>query len=461
MKKSSILISILILFQTFLVGMNLDECREQTLQNNRSLKIEKENRKSAKLTVKSAITDFLPKVSATGAYSKMNEKFKISTSDLALPVADAAGNVIIIKDADGNAVLDENGKVIVQNWAIMPGQELELGKENIFIGSVNLTQPIFVGGKLFEKYQITKYAEEIAESTEDLTRQQLLLKTDEYFWRVISLYEKVKLANDYKIAVDKHVEDLQNYLNEGVITSNSMLKALVVQNEAELKVMKANNGKKLSELAINQLIGNELEADVQFEGSLDEQIQAVPTYNKEARAELKMLNSAVKITKSAKRIAWGQYLPNIIFNGSCFWLNPNPYNNLEEEVGNDWTVGIVAEMELFGWNKRGFTLAKAEHRKKAAEYELKEAQELISMQMIQEKYKQEEALKKVVLTNTGVQQAKENLQVTNDKFKEGLATSSAVLDAQTLWQKAVSENIDAKTEYQIQNTRLQKALGCL
>jgi hypothetical protein len=38
----------------------------------------------------------------------------------------------------------------------------------------------------------------------------LLLKTDEAFWRVISLQEKVKLAQSYQALVQKHVDDLNN-----------------------------------------------------------------------------------------------------------------------------------------------------------------------------------------------------------------------------------------------------------
>ncbi len=442
-----------------LFSLSLEECKQLALQNNRNYKSSLEIKSAAESGTKAAFTDFLPKVTATGSYTKMNEKFSMTTPDLALPIADAQGNVIIMTDENGNPILDANGNVIVENWAVLPSQELKIGKEDIYLASVNLTQPIFTGGKLLEKYKISKYSREIAESTSKLSRQELLLKTEEYFWRVISLEAKADLADKYKAAVEQHVNDLKNYLNEGVITPNTLLQGEIKLNEAELMQLKVKNGLQLSKYALNQLLGRDLEAELKLEGNLDE-LHSIPT-NKEIRPEITALENAVKISKSAKRVALGNYLPNIALNASYFWANPNPYNGFEEEFGKDWTVGIMAEMQLFSWNKRGFRLAQLEHQKRAAQYSLEETKELISLEIIQAKQHFNEAKDKLLITAKAVKQTEKNLETNKDKFAEGLAKSSDVLDAQTLWQKAVSENISAKTEYQIEYTKLQKAMGNL
>jgi outer membrane protein TolC len=53
----------------------------------------------------------------------------------------------------------------------------------------------------------------------------------------------------------------------------------------------------------------------------------------------------------------------------------------------------------------------------------------------------------------------ENLKITNDKFSEGMLKTSDVLEAQTMWQKAYAENIDAKTETKVNHTFLLKVSG--
>ena len=52
-----------------------------------------------------------------------------------------------------------------------------------------------------------------------------------------------------------------------------------------------------------------------------------------------------------------------------------------------------------------------------------------------------------------------NLNVTNDKFHEGILKTTDVLEAQTLWQKAFSEYIDAKTEALVNESYLKKVVG--
>jgi outer membrane protein TolC len=450
---------IILLALSYLGGLNLPECKRMALQNNQAHKSQQELTQAAAAQQKSAFTDFLPQLSASGGYLRTNKKFSYSTPDLALPVTDAQGNVIFVTDAEGNPVLDSNGEVIVENWAILPSQDLEFGEEEIYLASLNLTQPIFTGGKLLEKYKISKYSQEISAAQSDLSRQELLVKTEKYFWRVISLQSKVKLADQYKAAVDKHVADLRHYLDEGVITPNILLEAQVKQNEAELLQIKAQNGLQLATFALNQLLGRPLASDLKLSGNLDE--ITIKQSEGVVRPELEIMQNMVNISSSLKRVARSNYLPNIVLNASYNWLNPNPYNSLQEEFGSDWQVGIMAELKLFGWNKRGFQLAASEHQQRAAQHKLQETEELIALEQSKAQYSLQEAAKKVELTRKSVQQAAENMQAVEDKFQAGLAKSSEVLDAQALWQQAVAEEISAKTEYQIENIKSRKAAGIL
>jgi len=458
MRKLSITI-ILFLTLSPLLGLSLSECKQLALQHNQTYKSQQELSQAAAAQQKSAFTDFLPQLSASGGYLHSNEKYSYTTPDLALPVADAEGNIIIVTDAAGNPVLDANGEVIVENWAILPSQELEFGKEDIYLASLNLTQPIFTGGKLREKYKISKYSREISAAESELSRQALLVKTEKYFWRVISLQAQVKLADEYRAAVDKHLADLQHYLDEGVITPNTVLQAQVKQNEAELLQVKAQNGLQLATFALNQVLGRPLASELELSGNLS--AKAASESPAALRPELEIMQNMVNVSSSIKRVAWSNYLPNIVLNASYSWLNPNPYNSLQEEFGSDWQVGIMAELKLFGWNKRGFQLAAAEHQRRAAQHKLQETAELIALEQSQAQYSLQEASKQLEITARSVQQAAENLQAVEDKFQEGLVKSSEVLDAQVLWQKAKADDITAKTEYQIANIKSQKATGNL
>ncbi|HRS96639.1 MAG TPA: TolC family protein, partial [Smithella sp.] len=60
-----------------------------------------------------------------------------------------------------------------------------------------------------------------------------------------------------------------------------------------------------------------------------------------------------------------------------------------------------------------------------------------------------------------IEQAEENFRIATERYKESIATSTEVLDAQTLLTRAKSDYINALGDYHIHLTRLQRAMGTL
>jgi len=65
------------------------------------------------------------------------------------------------------------------------------------------------------------------------------------------------------------------------------------------------------------------------------------------------------------------------------------------------------------------------------------------------------------MTISNKAKAEENLHYATIGFETGNITTSTLMEAQTAWLKANSENIDAQIDVQLCNVYLQKALGNL
>ncbi len=65
------------------------------------------------------------------------------------------------------------------------------------------------------------------------------------------------------------------------------------------------------------------------------------------------------------------------------------------------------------------------------------------------------------MTVTNLAKADENLRSASLGFREGVATADNVMEAQTAWLKAHSEQVDALIEVEMCRTYLSKALGTL
>jgi len=444
-------------------NLTLDQCRELALENNHQIKIAEENIQSAEHGVKSSRTAFLPKISLVGSYTRMNKKFKYSIDEMALPISNADGTYTadqlnVITNADGSATMTP------KNWIHIPSMDLKIGQENIYLLDLALVQPLFMGGKIMQQYNISKSAAKISKAQKSLTNSEVLVKTDEYYWQIVSVEHKLELAHEYVNLINTHITELEEYMVEGLITNNDMLKAKVKLNEAKINLLKAENGCALLKMALYQHIGLPLKSQIKL---ADNEFLEYSSVNSDidddeflsSREELKILQESVNISKSLEKIAYSQYMPNVVITSNYYTLNPNPYNSLKDEFGSDWNVGISAQFDIFGWNDRGHKVAIARHSRKAAEQQFEDSKNMIRLDIQQATYRISESMKQIYLADATFVQADENLRVTQDNFKEGLTTSTDVLDAQILWQKSKSEAIDSKSEYRINLSKYYKAIG--
>ncbi|RLD63690.1 MAG: transporter [Bacteroidetes bacterium] len=492
------ILSILLLFSNILFAQeeySLEQCRKLALEHNQKIQIAKEHSGAATALKKSAKTQFLPNFNFNGTYTRLNKQFSLLENDMLLPVIPASAisngtlngaaltpptaeqpnpyfdpdvfaSTFVINPATGAPVLDADGNPVFQNYTYIPKDKAKMGSKNMYLMNIGLTQPIFMGGKIKETYKIAKYGENAANATERLKISDILYKTDEAYWRVISVQEKVKLAENYKKMLDTLLIDLQNIYDEGIITNNDLLKAKVKLNEVNLKLLKANNGLTLSKMALCQIIGLPLNSEIALSDSLSDLYQINPDQSYtdialQTRPEIEILQNSVNIAKSGVNIMKSRYMPNIGLTANYFFANPNPYTGFSEDFGSDWNVGVVCNIPIFHWGDKKHTLRAAKHEQKATELKLEETQELISLQVKQAVFKSNESVTKVQMTKISLEQAKKNLDDTKNKFKEGILKTTDVLDAQALWQNAYSEYIDAVTENKLNQTNLLKVTGQL
>lgn len=470
--------------------LSLEKCKEMALEHNQKIQIAKEEKGAATDLKKSAKTQFLPDFNFNGTYTRMNKQFSLLESDMFLPVVPVGAisngtlnesvlspsspdfnstlfaSTFVIDPSTGSPVLDEDGSPIFQNYTYLPADEAKIDFRNVFILNFGLTQPIYLGGKIKETYKISKYGEKTADANERLKTSDILYKTDEAYWRVISVKEKVKLAENYKEMLENLLKDLQNIYNEGIITNNDLLKAKVKLNEVNLKLLQANNGLTLSKMALCQTVGLPLDSKIILTDSLNkiEKTNIEKNYDELAmnnRPEIKILQNTINISKSEVNIMKSRYLPNIGLTANYTFSNPNPYNGFSGDFGNDWNMGIVCNIPIYHWGDKKHTLNAAKHAKKVSDLKLDEAKELISLQVKQAIFKSSESSVKIQMTTLSLLQAKENLKDTKNKFNEGILKTTDILDAQAMWQNAYSDYIDALTENKINQTNLLKVTGQL
>ena len=482
--KKLFLLTIL-LHLTFIVkaqtSLSLDSCRALALTNNKDLLISHEKINAAHYQRKAAFTNYLPNLSATGAYMRNQKEFSLLNNDqkaalsglgsnLAGPIGQAAAGIIatypelapLISSLSGSlpAALDQAGNSLVD--------ALRTDTRNVYAGAITLTQPLYMGGKIRAYNKITKYAEELARQQHNGGMQEVIMSTDQAYWQVISLVNKKKLAEGYLKLLQQLDSDVEKMIAEGVATKADGLSVRVKVNEAEMTLTKVEDGLSLARMLLCQLCGLDLSSPITLADENMENIPLIPTDTHfdlstayENRPEIRSLELATQIYKQKVNVTRAEHLPSIALMGNYMVTNPSVFNSFENKFKGMWNVGVMVQLPIWHWGEGIYKTKAAKAEARIAQYQLQDAREKIELQVNQAAFKVKEAGKKLVMSSKNMEKAEENLRYATLGFKEGVIATSNVLEAQTAWLSAHSEKIDAQIDVKLTEIYLKKSLGTL
>jgi outer membrane protein TolC len=437
--------------------LTLDECRDLAIKNNKELQISGAKVDVAANNQKAAFTKYFPQLSAEGMYMRNSKDLNLLDMDaISSSVGSSLGSLSQLP-----AVSE-----VMQN--VNDIQHIDI--KNIWVGGVSLVQPVFMGGKIVTYNQITQYAKDLAKSMNNQQLQDVIYKTDETYWQVISLVNKKKLADAYVDLLRKTDHDISAMIAEGVATEADGLSVKVKLNEAETAQTKVDNGLALSKMLLAQICGLPLDkpmtlADENMNNfpskSADTEINADVNEAFNNRNELKSLDLATKIYKKKERIVLAEMLPNLALTANYLISNPNLYNGYKKDFSGMFNVGLVLQVPLSGWWEGTYKRNAARAETNIAQLQLMDAREKIELQVNQSVYKVNEANKRLIASNKNMENAEENLRHANLGFEEGVIPALNLMQAQTAWMSAKSSLIDAQIDVKLTNVYLTKAMGKL
>jgi len=470
--------------------LSLDSCRAMALRNNKQIGIANLKQNVARDTKKAARTKYLPHMSVLGGYEFMSKEISLLNKDQKNALSNlgttAAGQIgdnltsVITEMTSQGLITPEMAQTISQAAGkLTPGLQqtgnsigqtirdaFRTDTRNIFSASVMITQPIYMGGSITAANKIADISEQMAANDILNQRQNTIYDIDNAYWTVVSLKNKEKLATSYLELVRKLSSDVHKMIREGVATRADGLKVDVKVNEAEMQLTQVENGVSLAKMLLCQLCGMSVSDNITLVDETKDGVEltddapvADAEAAKENRAELKLLQNAVDISRQTVRLVRAAYLPQVGLTAGYLITNPNIYNGYENKFSGVWNIGVMVRVPVWNWGEGAYKVRAAKTATSIAQLELEEAGEKIELQVNQSSYKLSEANKKLQMAAKNTESADENLRCANLGFKEGVMEVTDVMAAQTAWLQARSQKIDAEIDVKMTQTNLRKALG--
>lgn len=398
----------------------LDECLEQALSNNVRMRNAENEIRMAEHDRKNAFTRYFPSVSASG------------------------GGFIANK-----GLMELN---------MGPDMSMSMMKDGV-VGGVSATLPLFAGGQIVNGNKLAKVSEEVSRTRYRLSENEVRLTTENYYWQVVTLKEKLRTLEVVEARLDTLTRDVEAAVQAGVTTRNDLLQVQLRQNEIKSNRLNVENALALSREFLAQYMGMGLDSvDVAYamEGRLPEEPAGLflpPESALPRTGEYDLLRQNLEATRLQKKIAVGKNLPTVAIGGGYY------YDDLLD-VGMDFWVGFATvSVPLSGWWGGSHDIKKQKLQVKNAENQLNDQSEMLMIRMRQSWNDLNDAYKQVGIALTSIDQATENLRMQSDYYAAGTCTMSDLLDAQTLFQQSRDKYVEAYAQYEVKKREYLQATG--
>lgn len=350
----------------------------------------------------------------------------------------------------------------------IPGMNLNIFPSilNNYTARATLQQPIFTGFRLTSSVSMSEALSNASKYDLEANKISLISDIKTLYWTYFKLQKTKESIEKNILQLQSHITDIENFIAAGLSIENDLLKVKVQQSNLELSKIELENNIDMTAISMATLMG--IDVNTKFKVTDDPEkinnqlIQMDSSRNNafSGRPEIKALDERINASKYAVDLAKSGYYPQIFLTANYNYNNPNQrYMPAKEEFKGSWDITLSLNYNLWDWNTSGYQTEQAEEALKQSELSKSMIMEGLTQEVSQSVMNYNRSFDKINATKVLLNQAKENLRVTMDKYKAGAAISSELLDAETSLLLAEINMVTAQTDYQLSLIKYNKAIG--
>jgi len=409
----------------------LDQSIKEAFSNNWALKAKSEEITKSEQVKNQARADLLPKLSTSYGYDYLSKAPTMSVPALAPFIT---------------------GRVPV-------------GTKDNYQWKATVTQPLFTGFALVSAYDLAKLGIDQSRLQLELEKLDLALQVKQTYFGILKADKGVDVAEKAVASLESHVKVAQGFYDVGMIPVNELLKAEVELANARHDLIRAQNNAHLARASFNTVLSRPIDAPTQVKDILvykpvGYELQESLRKALKNRPEIKVIDLAILQADQQIRLAKSKKYPEVAFTYNYIKEGDTPDVSGNEYVyANQWEAKVGLTWTLFEWGKTDYAVKEKQSLRKQLFAQKNSLEDSIRFDVKNALLGLELARKDIPPTKKAVEQAEENLRVSEERYKVQATTSTEVLDAQTLLTQARSNYYDALYNHNLAKARLKRAIG--
>ncbi|MBN1848971.1 MAG: TolC family protein [Deltaproteobacteria bacterium] len=418
----------------------LQESIQTALINNSSIKAKEEKIQEALYGEEKAKADFYPKLSTIYGYTRLDEVKRSPGTVSTITIPGLPQGTIRSSARDMNSLDNYQWKSTI-------------------------SQTLFAGYAVVSAHELAKLGIDSAKIDLELEKLNLVLDVKEAYFNILKAEKGMDVAEKAVALLESQVDVSRNFYEVGMIPVNDLLKAEVELANTRHNYIKAQNAVKLSYSAFNMLLSLPIDSPVKVEDILvfSPETPNLEQYMEKAldsRPEIQALDLNVLQVDQQIRLAKSKYYPAVSFTYDYIKAGDDPsVSGSDFHDDESWQAMIGMSWTLWDWGKRRSSVREAESLKRQLVHTRKVLENGIRLDIKRAILNLEQAEQNIPTAKKAVEQAEENLRVSQERYKAQVTTSTEVLDAQTLLSQARTNYYSALYDHNLAKAALLRAMG--
>ena len=383
-----------------------------------------------------AIGLFMPKVSIKGAYTHLDKDVKIDFNKM------LSSSLPLIGEGLSALGLDLSYTLQSRNTAFLGG---------------DVEMPIFAGGKIWTANKAAKINEERTREQSRQVRNALVEEVVERYFGVELARQGVAIREEAVKVIEQHLHDVALLEREGMAVESERLYAEYRLAEAERDLQRAQLQFETAQRALQTSLGTQQRVQPSTPMFLLSQIESLDYFVAMAELHNPQLGEVDRLRELARmnvRLQSGNLFPEVVAMGGMVFCE----HQLSPLVPR-MAVGIGLNFKIFDGLSKEYKLASARLQLRRVEALERKAEQDIAL-LVESLYN---GVQSVLATLSAVERseqfAEEFLRAKSAAFREGMATTTDIVDATLNLSRSKLERVQTAYDLDVALARLLCASG--
>ena len=443
------------LAQTGKQMLSLEEAIAVTLTENPTMKAAGYEERAAQQERRAAIGLRMPQINVTGAYAYLGKDIGVDFNNLKAPTQEFAGKLLgsglITDPALLQGIQGLITPMLEADW-FLKVQDRSLG----FVGG-EVTLPIWMGGKINAANRAAKINEKTAVEQGNQTRNALISELVERYFG-LSLAEQVVTVRQQVVdGMRRHLEDALALEKNGMIAQSERLYVAFKLAEAERELANAKLQVQTIASALSNTLGRENEWQPVTAMFILSQIEELEYYQDLAEVRNPLLSQVSlkrQLAEEGVRAQRAEFLPQVAAMGGASF-----YNYQVTGILPRWAVGVGVNIKIFDGLSREYKYSAAKQTaRRVGELQNKAGQDVAVL--VEKLYNQlMNYHNQMISIDASLAFAEEYLRIKQAAFKEGMSSSTDLIDAELNLAGVRTERLQTAYNYDLLLAQLLEAAG--